>query len=139
MFGIDDAVAAVSKLADDAISRIWPDATEEEKLKAGALKDELTASLQTILGQLEVNKVEAANTNLFVSGWRPATGWVCVLGFGYSFIFRPLGNAISLYFGSAPIFPDIAVAELSTLLVGMLGLGTLRTVEKVNGVVSKGK
>ena len=76
-------------------------------------------------GQLEVNKVEAASTSLFVSGWRPAVGWVCVFGFAGNFI-TILSSEVRL--------PLIPMAEMMPVLLGMLGLGAMRSVEKVQQV-----
>lgn len=89
---------------------------------------ELTSKLQEFelelaKGQLAVNAEEAKNASLFVSGWRPAVGWICTLGVGYNAIVAPL-------FG----FPRGEFEVLFTLLFGMLGLGGLRTYEKVKGI-----
>ena len=84
--------------------------------------------------QLEVNKVEAAHKSLFVSGWRPAVGWCCVLGMFGNFIIIPLAN-----FGLALSMVDVSIPliELETMmpvLMGMLGLGAMRSYEKVKQV-----
>ena len=78
--------------------------------------------------QLEVTKVEASNTNWFVAGWRPFIGWVCGIGLVYSFLFQPVVN------GLGGNFPSLDGGELSSLLVGMLGMGGLRTFERYQNV-----
>jgi hypothetical protein len=79
------------------------------------------------LGQLAVNKQEAAHKNLFVSGWRPGLGWVCVLALGNNYIVVPYwADAITL-----------DSSQLMPLIMGMLGLAGARTVEKVQGVARK--
>jgi len=88
----------------------------------------LDADLKLALGQLEINKVEAG-TDLFRGGWRPFVGWICALGLGIQFIIAPFFT----FFGNAP-FPQLDMSTLMTLLFGMLGLGTLRTQEKINGI-----
>ena len=78
-------------------------------------------------GQLEVNKVEAAHKSLFVSGWRPAIGWICGLSLFYSTILSPI---LSIWFTVPPVDSSL----LTTVLMGMLGLGAMRTVEKTKSV-----
>lgn len=125
------------------IDKLFPDATAaaEAKLKLFEMQQRgelaaLDAELKMALGQVEVNKVEAANASVFISGWRPAVGWVCVFGLMYTFIGQPLlAWASSIY--AVPTPPDLDLGTLITLLGGMLGLGGLRTVEKINGVANK--
>ena len=78
-------------------------------------------------GQLEVNKVEAASKSLFVAGWRPCIGWVCALGLFYNTI---LSNILGIWVE----VPEIDTTLLVPVMMGMLGLGGLRTVEKVKGI-----
>jgi hypothetical protein len=85
-------------------------------------------------GQLEVNKVEAAHKSLFVSGWRPAVGWVCVLGMFGNFITIPFTNFVLALTGSEIEVPLIPLETMMPVLLGMLGLGGLRTYEKKAGV-----
>jgi len=77
--------------------------------------------------QLEVNKVEAAHKNLFVAGWRPAVGWSCCFALVYSTILSPI---LGIWFTVPPVDSSL----LTTVLMGMLGLGAMRTVEKAKGV-----
>ena len=85
-----------------------------------------------MLAQTEINKVEAASPSVFVSGWRPAIGWVCAMAMGYQYLLRPFLVA----YHPALAFPGLD-DNLWQLLAGMLGLGGLRTFEKVNGVASR--
>ena len=88
-------------------------------------------------GQLEINKVEAANANIFVSGWRPAIGWVCALALLYQYLVRPLAVAIFAAVGHPlPTMPGLD-ENLWQLMMAMLGMGGLRTFEKVQGVAAK--
>lgn len=103
--------------------------------------DYATAQMQ---GQIETNKIEAASPSLFKSGWRPAAGWVCVLGLFYTFLLKPilpwLVDVTCLVLGSesaAPPMPEIPIGELITLLAGLLGLGGMRMYEKRSGVASR--
>jgi hypothetical protein len=85
-------------------------------------------------GQLEVNKVEAASQSMFVAGWRPAVGWVCVLGMASNFIIIPMANFGLALAESEVIIPLIDTSTMMPVLMGMLGLGAMRSVEKVRGV-----
>ena len=84
--------------------------------------------------QIEVNKVEAAHKSLFVSGWRPAVGWCCVLGMTGNFMVIPFTNFILALLAIEVTIPLIDLETMMPVLMGMLGLGGLRTMEKVKGV-----
>ena len=91
--------------------------------------------------QLEVNKAEAAHKSLFVAGWRPAVGWVCVLGMAGNFLLIPMANfvlnlrgVIDAATGAIVQIPLIDTATMMPVLMGMLGLGVMRTFEKTKGV-----
>ena len=85
-------------------------------------------------GQLEVNKVEAASKSMFVSGWRPAVGWTCCLGMIANYILIPLSNFGLAIAESNITIPLIDTSTMMPVLMGMLGLGAMRSVEKVQGV-----
>ena len=82
---------------------------------------------EALKGQLEINKVEAAHHSIFVSGWRPCIGWVCALGLFYNTI---LSNILGIWVE----VPEIDTTLLVPVMMGMLGIGAMRTVEKVKGV-----
>ena len=84
--------------------------------------------------QLEVNKVEAAHNSLFVSGWRPAVGWCCVLGMAGNFILIPFTNFILALSAIQITIPLIELETMMPVLMGMLGLGAMRSYEKTKGV-----
>ena len=85
-------------------------------------------------GQLEVNKVEAASKSMFVAGWRPAVGWVTVIGMASNYILIPMGNFALAIIGSEITIPRLQMSEMMPVLLGMLGLGTMRSVEKIKKV-----
>ncbi len=133
-------IQALIPLIGTVLDKILPDpqAQAEAKIKlvelaqAGELAV-LDAETRMALGQMEVNKTEAA-TDLFRGGWRPATGWVCVSGLIYQFLIQPLLPwIVAVMGGSVPPLPAIDNETLMVLLTGMLGLGGLRTFEKVKG------
>ena len=94
-----------------------------------------SGELAELAGQMEINKVEAANASVFVSGWRPFVGWVCGGGLVYTFIGQPLLSWASLIW-NFPIPPNLDMGTLITLLGGLLGLGGMRTAEKIKGVAA---
>jgi len=83
--------------------------------------------------QVEVNAIEAKHPDWRVAGWRPATGWICALGLGYQAIVQPLLSWAATL-ASLPIPPAIDTSLLTTVLLGMLGLGGIRAFEKLKGV-----
>ena len=85
-------------------------------------------------GQLEVNKAEAASNSLFVAGWRPAVGWVCVLGMASNFVLIPMVNFILALAESSITVPLIDTSTMMPVLLGMLGLGAMRSAEKIKKV-----
>ena len=85
-------------------------------------------------GQLEVNKTEAAHKSLFVAGWRPAIGWICGLGMASNFLVIPIANFVLALTGSTIVIPLLDTGEMMPVLMGMLGLGAMRTYEKKQGV-----
>lgn len=130
-------IPAITSIIDKIIPD--PQASAEAKLKTLELAQRgelamLDAELRVALGQLEVNKVEAASTDLFRGGWRPAVGWTCVVGLVYQFLLQPLLPwIVAVCGGHVPPLPPIDNETLLVLLTGMLGLGGLRTVERVKG------
>lgn len=104
-------------------------------------KQKLEAQQQLMAGlmawdnqQTAINAVEAANDNLFVSGWRPFMGWTCGVAYAYAFVLQPFMTFGFNAFGHPVALPTLGLAELSPVLLGMLGLGGMRTFEKMKGV-----
>ena len=85
-------------------------------------------------GQMEINKTEAAHKSLFVAGWRPAIGWICGLGMASNFLLIPVANFVLALTGSTILIPLLDTGEMMPVLMGMLGLGAMRTYEKKQGV-----
>lgn len=125
-----DPVTAALDIGKTVIDRIWPNKTEQEKA-------ELAAALSIVQSQLEINKAEASNASVFVSGWRPAIGWVCGAGCAWNWVGLPMAKFTMDLLGKPIMLSPADLSEMMPLLLGMLGLGGLRTVEKINKVASK--
>ena len=123
-------VLGLSDLASTVISKIWPDKSEAEK-------QQLAAAVALVQGQLDINKVEAANPSVFVSGWRPFVGWVCGSACAWNWIGLPIVKLGLMVWGHPIDLAPANLNEMMPLLLGLLGMGTLRTVEKINGVAAK--
>jgi hypothetical protein len=118
----------VAGLATSVIDRIWPNKTEQEKA-------ELAAALAVVQGQLEVNKAEASSSSVFVAGWRPFIGWVCGSACAWNWIGLPMAKMGLVLAGGPTLELEQAdLTEMLPVLMGMLGLGALRTFEKTKGV-----
>ena len=131
-------IPAISGLLD----KIIPDPQMREQAKIELLKserasdiEELRMALSADQMQADINKTEAASLNIFVSGWRPFIGWVCGIAFAYHFILQPiLAFIIANANGGKVELPNFDMQELSTVLMGILGLGGLRTLEKIKNI-----
>ncbi len=130
-------VPAISQLLD----RIIPDPDARAKAKLELIKEEnvqaleqMRLALQADQSQTQIDEAEAQNPNLFVSGWRPFIGWVCGVAFGYHFVLQPLLAFLIANSGGNVKLPAFDMQELTTVLMGMLGLGGLRTIEKIKNV-----
>jgi len=131
---------ALAAMLPGLLDKIIPDpaAAADAKLKALELAQRgelaaLDADLRLMLAQADINKAEAS-TDLFRGGWRPACGWVCAAGLAYTFLLRPvLPWLASLAGADVQAMPEIDTDTLMVLLTGMLGLGGLRTVERIKG------
>ena len=123
-------LGAVSDLANTVINKIWPDKTEAEK-------QQLAAAVMVVQGQIDINKEEAKNPSVFVSGWRPFVGWVCGMACAWNWIGLPIVKTGLLITGHQIALSPADLGEMLPLLFGLLGIGGLRTIEKINGVASK--
>tara|TARA_B100002019_G_scaffold291095_1_gene310323 strand:- start:659 stop:1057 length:399 start_codon:yes stop_codon:yes gene_type:complete len=111
----------------------------EDKDKKNAIAFELSTmaekhAQELAKAQLQVNKTEAAHKSLFVAGWRPAVGWVCVLGMSSNFLVIPMANFALALAQSPVVVPVLQLSEMMPVLLGMLGLGGMRSAEKLKGV-----
>ena len=127
---IKELVAPVTGLVSEFI---------EDKDQANKLAHEIATLAEKqhhaeVMAQVEVNKQEAANKSLFVAGWRPAIGWICGLGMLSNFIIVPMTNFVLALLESPVVVPLIELETMMPVLLGMLGLGGMRSYEKAKGV-----
>ena len=125
-------IAPVFDLAKGMIDRWFPDKEKAVQAEREFLLLMQEQDFRKVLGQLEVNAKEAASPHLFVAGWRPWGGWCC----GFGFVWATIGHPVASWLAAArgwPAPPQVDADVLLYVLGGMLGLGTLRSVEKVKG------
>ena len=132
-----DPVTALFEVGSKVLDRVLPDPAQQTAAKLELMKLQQNGELAQITGQMEINKVEAASSSLFVSGWRPSVGWVCSAGFAVQFIVGPLAEWGAALAGHPVKFPQMDTGTMMPLLLGMLGLGGLRTAEKLADKAAK--
>jgi len=119
---VDSVIGVAGKVLDKFV--------EDKDLKA-KLQHEMNMQLHNAnLAQVEINKTEAAHSSIFVAGWRPACGWICSIALLYHFVIQPIIVFILSAAGYSYDLPSFDMSSLMTVLMGMLGLGGLRTFEK---------
>lgn len=140
-FGLDDIIAEGLKI----INKFIPDPNQAAQAQLELLKikqadnfKELEVQLQEQQMQADINKVEAASDNIFVSGPRPFIMWICGVAFGLQFVMFPLMVFIAAFFNKIVQVPVLPMEALMTVLLGTLGLGGYRSWEKIKGVRNGG-
>jgi hypothetical protein len=131
-----DPITAIANAANTVLERVLPDKSAQDAAKAQLLTMQLSGELQQVSQQIDVDKAEASSSSIFVAGWRPFIGWICGVSLGYEYILRPLLTFVVLMFHGKFVAPGLDIGDLLTLMSGMLGLGAMRTVEKVQGVAT---
>lgn len=123
-------IGPISSILDKAI----PDKDLKEKLTHEIATMAERHAQEQAMAQIEVNKVEAAHNSMFVAGWRPAIGWVCCLGMAGNFLIIPFANMGLELAETGVVIPMIELETMMPVLMGMLGLGAMRSYEKGKGV-----
>lgn len=129
-------LASLFELGKSIIDRMFPDPAAKAAAELELLKMTQQGDLNVILEQLKINAVEAASPSLFVAGWRPFVGWICGIGLFYATILHNILEWASVV-RSWPLPPAVDTDTLIYVLGAMLGIGSLRTLEKVRGVAAK--
>lgn len=123
-------IGAVSDLIGTVVNKIWPDKSESDK-------QQLAAAVMIVQGQLDINKAEATSPSVFVSGWRPAIGWVCGAACAWNWIGLPMAKAALILAGNQLDMAPADLTEMLPILLGMLGLAGMRMNEKIKGVAAQ--
>lgn len=126
----------ILEIGKSLIDRWFPDPAAKAAAELELLKLTTESDLKNVLAQLEINAREAAHPSIFVAGWRPFVGWVCGFGLAFASIGYPLMTWLARARGW-PAPPTLDTDVLMYVLGAILGVGTLRTVEKTKGVASK--
>lgn len=131
----DSLVDSATRILDKFV----PDADTKAKLAHDIATLADNHAHERLMGQIGVNKAEAASGSVFKGGWRPFIGWTCGAAFAYHFVLQPLLVFVLLASGvELPPLPELSMAEMLPVLGGLLGLGGFRMVERVKGVIPKG-
>lgn len=140
-----DPLTALLGVGEKVIERIWPDANkraeELRRLKEIAQRGDLAlmeAHVKLLAGQMEINKAEAAHPSKFIAGWRPFVGWVGGSALAYAAILEPLLRFVATMKGYQGDFPVLDTTITLQVLLGLLGLGGLRSLDKFCGTDTKG-
>jgi hypothetical protein len=139
-----DPVTALLDIGSKVIDKLWPDPVQRDAAKLELFKlqqsgelAKLAAETELARGQQAINAEEAKNSSIFISGWRPAIGWTCALACAWNWIGLKVALFVAAYFGHQLNMDPADISEMLPILLGMLGLGGLRTAEKINGVAAK--
>jgi hypothetical protein len=116
------------------LDKFIPDADERNRLAHEISTMAERHAHELAKAQIEVNKEEAKSSSMFVAGWRPAVGWICATGMGFNFICVPLGSFVCAVSGVDIHFAPLDLSQMMPVLMGMLGLGAMRSFEKTKGV-----
>ncbi len=124
---IGQALSILTPLLD----RVIPDKNARAEAEELLQQMDKRGELDLLVGQLEINKAEAAHKSLFVAGWRPAVGWICAVSLGYNYVLYPVMQfGVALAMPEPPVLPAVDLAGMMPVLLGMLGLAGYRTIEK---------
>jgi len=127
-------IPSLLPIVGEVLDRFFPNKEEKERA-AREIEAKLTEHLAKIdLAQLEVNKEEAKSRNIFVAGWRPFVGWTCGMALAYTYVIQPILIFGLAHFGYWVDLPPLDMSTMMPVLLGMLGLGGLRSFEKYKGV-----
>jgi len=127
-------VLSILEIGAKLLDKVIPDKDAREKAQAELIKAAQDQDFQLALAQIKVNEEEAKSDNIYKSGWRPSIGWTCSVAFGLHFVFFPIINFVLVALNYKEVVISFDMATLMTVLGGLLGIGGLRTYEKVKGI-----
>ncbi len=126
---------AILPIIGDVVGRFLPEDKEAAEKAKREIESNLTEHLAKIdLAQLEINKAEGQHRSIFVAGWRPFIGWTCGFALAYTYVLQPMASFILGQTGYLIQLPEVDMTLMMPVLLGMLGLGGLRTFEKFKKV-----
>tara|TARA_R100000963_G_C4620439_1_gene88084 strand:+ start:308 stop:715 length:408 start_codon:yes stop_codon:yes gene_type:complete len=132
---IASLVSAILPGVTDIIGRFLPEDKEARAKAEREIEQQLSSHLARIdIAQLEINKQEAAHRNIFVAGWRPFVGWTCGIALAWTYVGVPILQFILAQTGHLIDLPALDMSQMMPVLMGMLGLGGLRSFEKFKGI-----
>lgn len=134
-----DPLTAILNVGNTLIDRLIPDKSAAAAAKAQLVQMEAQGELDEMKAQIAVNQTEAASASVFVAGWRPAVGWICGAAFAYCFVLQPFIVVMLVAFHSTfdpAKLPKLDWGPMSEVLLGMLGLGAMRSYDKAQGTGS---
>ena len=127
-------IPSLIDIASKVIDRVVPDKESAEKAKRELVSAENQQEFALLIEQIKVNAEEAKSVHWFVAGWRPAIGWTCGFGLAYAAVLEPFARfAATVWFDYTGDFPVIDTTLTMQVLLGLLGLGVMRTAEKIKG------
>lgn len=146
-----DPLSAIFDLGKSAVERIWPDPIQRaaemrklEELRAKGDAAELEAHVKLVMGQLQINAAEATHKSIFVAGWRPFIGWVGGAAMAYQFVVYPMLIWLWVILQAKGVIPDkldpppvLETGALFSIVTGMLGVGGMRSFDKLKGTDTK--
>jgi hypothetical protein len=124
---IDAIIGTIGNVLD----RVIPDKNKRAEAQEALESAAASQDFQLLIEQIKVNAIEAQSDSFFKSGWRPSVGWICSVAFGLHFVIFPILNWFIMLFGQSAIIVPFQMDTLLTVLLGLLGLGTMRTIEKL--------
>ena len=127
-------VLSILEIGAKLLDKVIPDKDAREKAQAELIKAAQDQDFQLALAQIKVNEEEAKSDNIFKSGWRPSIGWTCSVAFILHFVAFPIINFVIVALGYKEVVISFDMATLMTVLGGLLGIGGLRTYEKIKGM-----
>lgn len=131
-----DPVSVLLDIGGKVIDRIWPDPAQAAAAKFELFKLQQSGELTQMAGQMQINQEEAKSSSTFVAGWRPFIGWVCGVACAWNWLGLSVVKVAAELLGHQITLAPADITEMMPILMGMLGLGAYRTVEKIKGVAS---
>lgn len=132
-----DPISAILNIGNTLINKLFPDPEQAAKAQLELIRLQQNGELAAMIAQTDINKVEASSNSWFVSSWRPFCGWVGGFGLAYAAIVEPLLRLLATLYGYTGEFPAIDTTITMQILFGLLGLGAMRSYDKVKGTETK--